>query len=74
MNEGTYTVSFDHMVHSTPCKVDAAAHYDYDGVYKTEILAVWFEGVNVAELIDTATLCDIDARIEDECHKDWANR
>jgi len=71
----TYDVSFDHMVNGTLCKVDARAYGDEcDGVCKVEIVAVWFEGVDVAELLDDATYGEIESRIDDECYEDWANR
>lgn len=69
-----YTVDFETAIRGECVKVEAAAYGDEEGVYKTEIRGIWLEGVNVAGILDDATLAEIDGMIEDECWKDWSNR
>ena len=65
-------VSFDAKLRTAHVLVDALGWSDYEGIYKTALSAVWFDGVDVTELLSDADLAELEGMIEDAIRADIA--
>ena len=56
-------VTFDAKIRDEWVSVDAVAFGDDTGIYRTGIVAVWLDGVNVLGLLTDADIGDLDSMI-----------
>lgn len=66
-------VTFDHRIRAELVFVEASAWLDDSGIYQTRIDGVFLDGVNVAGLLTSYDLADIDMQIEPAVLQDRAD-
>jgi hypothetical protein len=67
-------IEFEYQVRRAHVYVEASAWADEDGIYKTQINDVFFDGTSVLELLTDDDLSDIDDAIEPAINADAGER
>ncbi|MCH9837795.1 hypothetical protein K0U83_19190 [bacterium] len=67
-NPPTIKIEFEHKIRNAHVWVEASAWHDDDGIYKTQLNDVFFDGTSVLELLTDDDLSDIDDAIEPAIH------
>ena len=73
-NPPTIKIEFEHKIRNAHVWVEASAWHDDDGIYKTQLNDVFFDGTSVLELLTDDDLSDIDDAIEPAIHADAGDR
>jgi hypothetical protein len=73
-NPPTIKIEFEHKIRNAHVWVEASAWHDDDGIYKTQLNNVFFDGTSVLELLTDDDLSDIDDAIEPAIHADAGDR
>lgn len=73
-NPPTIKIEFEHKIRNAHVWVEASAWHDDDGIYKTQLNDVFFDGTSVLELLTEDDLSDIDDAIEPAVHADAGDR
>lgn len=73
-NPPTIKIEFEHKIRNAHVWVEASAWHDYEGIYKTQLNDVFFDGTSVLELLTDDDLSDIDDAIEPAIHADAGDR
>lgn len=73
-NPPTIKIEFEHKIRNAHVWVEASAWHDDDGIYKTQLNDVFFDGTSVLELLTEDDLSDIDDAIEPAIHADAGDR
>lgn len=73
-NPPTIKIEFEHKIRNAHVWVEASAWHDDDGIYKTQLNDVFFDGTSVLELLTEDDLSDIDDAIEPAIHADASDR
>jgi hypothetical protein len=73
-NPPTIKIEFEHKIRNAHVWVEASAWHDDDGIYKTQLNNVFFDGTSVLELLTEDDLSDIDDAIEPAIHADAGDR
>jgi hypothetical protein len=63
-------IEFEHKIRKAYVDVKALGWSDEEGIYKTEIESVWFDGTEVSDLLTEADWDDLNDAVEPAIHED----
>lgn len=63
-------VTFPAKLRTAYVTVDALGWSDFEGIYKTALSAIWFDGVDVISLLSDSDLSELEGMIEDAIYAD----